>query len=175
LSARTVAERAGLKHQLVYYYFRTMDDLLLAAFQRRAEQGLRAQAIALASANPLRALWEFGNDPAYSALTMEFVALAGHRTAMRAALAEYSTRFREVEIAALDTLLRRYEVDSALWSAELVAVMMTSLSRLLTLERAVGITSGHDAVVAFVEDQLRLLDTTHPVPPEPSRRKRGAK
>ena len=30
LSARSVAERAGLKHQLVYYYFATMDDLLLS-------------------------------------------------------------------------------------------------------------------------------------------------
>ncbi|MBW8785940.1 MAG: helix-turn-helix transcriptional regulator, partial [Novosphingobium sp.] len=26
LTARNVAEAAGLKHQLVYYYFRTMDE-----------------------------------------------------------------------------------------------------------------------------------------------------
>ena len=36
LSARRVAEVAGYNHQTVYYYFHTMEDLILAAFQRRA-------------------------------------------------------------------------------------------------------------------------------------------
>ena len=34
LTARSVAERAGLKHQLVYYYFETMDELLMATYLR---------------------------------------------------------------------------------------------------------------------------------------------
>ena len=34
LTARSVAERAGLKHQLVYYYFQTLDDLLIATYER---------------------------------------------------------------------------------------------------------------------------------------------
>ena len=44
LTSRAVAERIGVKQRLVYYYFRTMDDLFLAAFRRRAEQGLEVQA-----------------------------------------------------------------------------------------------------------------------------------
>ena len=40
LTARSVAQAAGLKHQLVYYYFQTMDDLLLATFKRRTAQVL---------------------------------------------------------------------------------------------------------------------------------------
>lgn len=174
LSARSVADKAGLKHQLVYYYFHTMDELLLAAFQRRAEEGLRAQARALASANPLRALWEFGNDARHAALTTEFVAMAGHRKAIRTALAEYSTRFRDVEIAAMDTLLRRYEIDTSVWSADLVAVMMTSLSRLLVLERAIGVTGGHDAVLAFVENQLGQLERGQSPTAESGHGKRAA-
>lgn len=162
LSARSVADKAGLKHQLVYYYFRTMDDLLLAAFQRRAEQGLQRQAQALASESPLRALWEFGTDTANSALSMEFVAMANHRKVIRAALAEYSTRFRDVEIAAMQTLLQRFDIDTSVWAPELVAVMMTSLSRLLVLEGALGVTSGHDTVFTFVEDQLRSLEAQRP-------------
>lgn len=39
VTSRRVAERAGLKPQLVHYYFRTMDDLFLAVFVRRAEEG----------------------------------------------------------------------------------------------------------------------------------------
>ena len=42
ISARRVADRAGLKPQLVHYYFKTMDDLLIAVFRRAQEEYLRA-------------------------------------------------------------------------------------------------------------------------------------
>ena len=37
VTSRRVAARAGLKPQLVHYYFRTMDDLFIEVFRRRAE------------------------------------------------------------------------------------------------------------------------------------------
>ena len=54
VTSRRVAARAGLKPQLVHYYFRTMDDLFLALFGRRAEQGLERMSRALASRWPGR-------------------------------------------------------------------------------------------------------------------------
>ena len=48
-SSRRVAEKAGLKHQLVHYYFHGMDELFTASFRRSAERGLRVQAEALKS------------------------------------------------------------------------------------------------------------------------------
>src|SRR5258708_37148964 len=53
VTSRRVADRAGLKPQLVHYYFRTMEDLFLEVFRRRAEEGLRVLATALASPQPL--------------------------------------------------------------------------------------------------------------------------
>ncbi len=50
VTSRRVAERAALKPQLVHYYFRTMDELFLAAFRRRAEQGLEVHAHGVAGA-----------------------------------------------------------------------------------------------------------------------------
>ncbi len=43
VSSRRVAAVAGVRPALVHYYFRTMDDLFLAAFQRRAEQAFADQ------------------------------------------------------------------------------------------------------------------------------------
>lgn len=63
VTSRRVAAKAGLKPQLVYYYFRTMDDLFLALFRRRAALGLERQALALASPQPLWALWDLSRDP----------------------------------------------------------------------------------------------------------------
>jgi len=40
VTSRRVAERAGLKPQLVHYYFRTMDDLFIEVFRRMSNLGL---------------------------------------------------------------------------------------------------------------------------------------
>ena len=50
VTSRRVAEKAGLKPQLVHYYFRTMEDLFLAVFRRMAEAGLSVLTTALAVA-----------------------------------------------------------------------------------------------------------------------------
>ncbi len=47
----------------MHYYFVNMDELLEEVFRRRAEQGLEIQAKALASPQPLWALWRFSSDP----------------------------------------------------------------------------------------------------------------
>ena len=108
VTSRRVAEKAGLKPQLVHYYFRTMDDLFLAVFRRRAEEGLEVQAQVLQAPQPLWALWRFSTDPAATAITMEFMALANHRKALRAEIAYYAERFREEQRKALSTVLERY-------------------------------------------------------------------
>src|SRR3954447_23294155 len=76
VTSRRVADRAGLKPQLVHYYFRTMEDLFLAVFRRRAEEGLHVRATALKSPQPLWALWRFSTKPEGARLTMEFMGLA---------------------------------------------------------------------------------------------------
>ena len=38
VTSRRVAAKAGLKPQLVHYYFRTMDDLFVEVFRRRADE-----------------------------------------------------------------------------------------------------------------------------------------
>src|SRR5580704_6580721 len=40
VTSRRVGAKAGLKPQLVHYYFRTMEDLFLEVFRRRADENL---------------------------------------------------------------------------------------------------------------------------------------
>ena len=61
VSSRRVAAVAGVRPALVHYYFRTMDDLFLAAFQRRAEQAFAHQQRALAVSTT--ALVALGGEP----------------------------------------------------------------------------------------------------------------
>jgi AcrR family transcriptional regulator len=158
VSSRRVAEKAGLKPQLVHYYFRTMDELFLEMFRRRAEEGLRRQAAALAAPQPLRALWEYSTDSAGTALTMEFVALANHRKELRAEMARYSERFRREQVEGLSEVLRRYGIDTGEYPPLVLMVAMTSLSRVLVMEDALGLAEGHEETEAFVERWLRRLE-----------------
>lgn len=158
VTSRRLAGRAGLKPQLVHYYFRTMEDLFLEVFRRRAEEGLEAQAQALESDQPLWALWRFGTDPAFTQISMEFMALANHRKEMRAEIAYYAERFREEQRKAVSAALQRYGVSEQDMPPVVWTVMMTSLSRFLVLEQAVGISGGHAETRELVESYLRRLE-----------------
>ena len=154
VTSRRVAAQAGLKPQLVHYYFRTMDDLFLALVRRGAEQNFDRQARALASDQPLRALWAFINDPAGMTLTMEFSALANHRKAIRAELAAFAEQFRQQQVEALTTILERYDIDAGALPPEALSVLITSVSQVMVIEEALGMTTGHDAMRGLVDDWL---------------------
>ncbi len=154
VTSRKVAARAGLKPQLVHYYFRTMDDLFLAVVRRGAEQNLERQARALASPQPLRALWELSTDPAGTKLTMEITALANHRKAIRTEIAAYAEMFRRRQLEALAPVLERYGADAAAVPPDALVVLITSLSQVLVLEGALGMDLGHKAARDLVEDLL---------------------
>lgn len=158
VTSRRVAEKADLKPQLVHYYFRTMDELFLAAFRRRGEDGLRLQAQALQSPQPLWALWRFSTDPAATALTMEYVALANHRKALKAEIGYYAERFREEQTTAVSAVLERYGMAAADVPPLVWSVLITSVSRVLVMEQALGMSLGHAETVAFVERYLHQLE-----------------
>jgi AcrR family transcriptional regulator len=158
VTSRRLANKAGLKPQLVHYYFRTMDELFLEVFRRRAEEGLAVQARALQSDQPLWALWRFGTDPGFTRISMEFMALANHRKEMGAEIAYYAERFREEQRQAVTTALRRYGVDSGDVPPVVWTVLMTSLSRMLVLEQAIGMSGGHAETLELVESYLRRLE-----------------
>ena len=158
VTSRRVAEKAGLKPQLVHYYFRTMEDLYLAVFRRRAEQGLKAQAQALESAQPLWALWRYSSDPRITAFTVEFMALASHRDELRAEFARYGEMFRQRERQVLTETLQRYGIDATEVPPVVWAVFATSLSRILVMETALGMSTGHAETLEFVEAWLRQLE-----------------
>ncbi|OBB69922.1 TetR/AcrR family transcriptional regulator [Mycobacterium sp. 852014-50255_SCH5639931] len=158
VTSRRLAGKAGLKPQLVHYYFRTMEDLFLEVFRRRAEEGLRFQATALQSPQPLWALWRFGTDPGFTRISMEFMALANHRKEMRAEIAYYAERFREEQREAVAAALQRYGEDTSEMPPVVWTVLMTSLSRMLVLEQAIGMSGGHAETMALVESHLRRLE-----------------
>jgi AcrR family transcriptional regulator len=155
VTSRRVAAKAGLKPQLVHYYFRTMDDLFLEVFRGVADHNLTRQARAFDSAQPLRALWKFSTEPAAGgAVAMEFMALANHRPAIRAVIASYAEQFRQQQAEALGEIFTRYGIDTDQVPPMALLVLMASVSNVLELERGLGMSTGHADVLGVVEEWL---------------------
>ena len=160
VTSRRVAAQAGLKPQLVHYYFRTMDDLFLEVFRRNAEANLARFERAIAADGSLRNLWRLNADLRGAAFSIEFVALANHRKAIRAEVARYAERFRATQVDAMTAALAAAGVPEERLPPLVALLLMTGLSQVRALEDALGVTSGHPEALAFVDQALATLETT---------------
>jgi AcrR family transcriptional regulator len=157
VSTRRVAAQAGLKPSLVHYYFPTTDDLLLSMSRRGAEESDRMIEEALRSPDPLRALWCFLTDPSRIGIALEFMALANHRKAVRAHMAEHCEMMRRREVEIFTQLLgERLAGPDGVPPAGL-SVVLAGIGRALVMEGGLGVTAGHDEARAFVEQWLDRL------------------
>ena len=123
----------------------------------RVDKNLIRQARALASPQPIRAMWEYSSDTNDTSLGIEFMALARHRKAIRTEFGRTGERFRSMQSGALSQLLEDYGLKDTLESPETLAVLITSVSRILVMESGLGIVGGHSQVFELVERWLTRL------------------
>lgn len=162
VTGRRVAERAGLGSQLVHYHFGTMDDLLIAVFQRQAEKVSAAHAEALEAPQPLWALWRMIRDAPFSKWTMEVLALANHRPQLAAELRNYAQTFRTEQAKMISAALQKYDVDYENVPPMAVAFLMTVIPPVLFMENQLNITAGHAEMIGLVERYLREVEGDPP-------------
>jgi TetR/AcrR family transcriptional regulator len=162
VTSRRVAARAELKPQLVHYYFRTMDDLFVEVFRRRAEENLDRAERAIAADGSLRMLWQLNADPRGARFNIEFVALANHRKAIRTEIARYAERYRATQLEAVSAALRKIGVSDDELPPVVALLLMTGVTQVLALEEALGVTAGHETTRSFVADMIARVDPPSP-------------
>jgi AcrR family transcriptional regulator len=158
VSTRRVAAKAGVNSALVFYYFDSLDGLFIELFRRGAEQSFERLQEALSSPQPLWGFWDLIHDRSGSATTMEFTALANHRKAIRAEIADYSRRFRKAQLDALSVVLEGYGVDPETWPPTAVILILAGVSRYILIEEAFDLDIGHDEAEAIVTRYLEALE-----------------
>ncbi|MGE3693415.1 MAG: TetR/AcrR family transcriptional regulator [Novosphingobium sp.] len=162
LTARSVAERAGLKHQLVYYYFETMDELLMATYLRHTGRVADSIEQALGSPRPLHALWLASSNPHDAVLNMEFLALANHNAAIRAETVAFGERVRRIGLAAIQANLEQSGTAPDAATPLALAIAVSSLGMNLGMEATLGIAGGHAELNELVEWCLDRLESPAP-------------
>jgi AcrR family transcriptional regulator len=152
LTARRLAEKVGLKRQIVHYHFGTIEDLLLAVVRHYGDSGLARLAEALETDDPLRAIWQ--TDPDASATTFAFMAMAAHNPVVRAELQRYLDANRDLQVAAISRRFAQMGLEAPVPPAA-AAIIVQSISQALAAEAALGCGRGHAETRAVVEDLLR--------------------
>jgi AcrR family transcriptional regulator len=151
VTSRRVAAEAGVNAGLIYYYFGPMDNLFVEVFRRSAARMLGRQAEALASEQPLWALWDLIHDQTNTALNLQFLALGSHRKAVMDEMKDFSVRFRRLQFDELSKVLVKYGVDTELWPPEAVMLFMDGVARFMLEESAYDLNLGHDQAEGVVE------------------------
>jgi TetR/AcrR family transcriptional regulator len=155
VTSRKVAYEAKVTSQLVHYYFSSMDALFLALWRSFVSANMERQARALASPDVLGAIWNF---TAGTALELEFIALARHRKIIRKEIAGDADRFRQMQIGALSRVIDDYGLGTDKGAAEALAVVLTSVSRSMVMEKALGVSVGLAPSVDYVEKWIGRLN-----------------
>ena len=158
VTSRRVAAEAGVNAGLVYYYFGPMDNLFVEVFRRSAARMLGRQSEALASEQPLWALWDLISDQTNTALNLEFLALGNHRKVVMDEMKDFSKRFRRLQFDGLSKILAKYRVDTKLWPAEAVMLFMDGVARFMGEERTYGLSLGHAQAADVVERLIGELE-----------------
>src|SRR6476660_3639033 len=146
---RVLAARAGVTSGLVQYYFPTLVDLFLALRSERNVERLH-EALERRPDEPLRIVWEFSTDETSAALLTEFLALANHRKTIRAAIHEVIEHTRAAQLQVLEERWGEYPAPGEL-SAEALLFLLHGIPKMVMLEEAVGMSSGHREVLDLVE------------------------
>jgi len=100
-------------------------------------------------------------------MTMEFIALANHRKAIRSEIAGYSRRFRQTQLDVLSRVLVGYGVDPQVWPPVTIILMMAGISRFLLIEQEFELDTGHAEMIAVIERHIRELEGDRVLDPAP--------
>jgi len=154
ISARRLAEKIGLKRQIVHYYFRTIEDLLVAVAHYEFDRLQNLLEKAITSSEPVRAMLEVSTS--VTTMAGEFAALALHSKVIRDELKRDLVKLRALESDALSRYLEVCGIQSQL-PPVVTAFVLQSVARSMAFEAAIGVSFGHAETKTFVEGWLRAL------------------
>jgi AcrR family transcriptional regulator len=149
LTSRAVAERIGVKQRLVYYYFATMEDLIVETFRRLSVRELERMRGLLATRQPLRELWDVCIHTADARLISEFMALANRSAGLKAEVVAFIEESRAIQVQALAAAFGAKGRHGSLAPVGL-ALLATSVGLSLTREAELGMSMGHAEVAAAI-------------------------
>jgi AcrR family transcriptional regulator len=163
-TSRAIARRGGFNQALVFYYFGSLDSLLLAALERTSAERLARYREALAGATTLgeiveqaKALNREDRESGHVVVLVQLIAGCLTRPSLAARVVEGVEPWREFTKSTVERLLRGTALESVIPIAELADALVTyylGASLLFSLDDSVA---GPQALLARVSEAEPLL------------------
>ncbi|MCW2573272.1 MAG: regulatory protein TetR [Frankiales bacterium] len=158
ITTRRLAERAGVNHGLVHYYFGSMEDLLLRVVERFTERLVQRQKAMYDAPTPFIDKWRqamrFLDEDAesgYQKVWFEVQAMGWNDERIREHVREVHKQWADVVTPAFERGLTELGVDRRSYPAKGVVALVMTFNEGIMLEKLSGIDSGH-------RDLLRMVD-----------------
>ncbi|MGH3038970.1 MAG: TetR/AcrR family transcriptional regulator [Gaiellaceae bacterium] len=162
VTTRRVAAEAGLNHGLVHYYFGSVENLLVRVLERFTERlTARQREMYVDPEIPFLEKWRqamrylVGEDVEYEKIWLELQALAWNQPELQERVARVNDEWRSVLTEAFAEPRERYGIEMPLDA--LVSLVMT-FNEGIILERAQGITAGHQELLTWIDVWLEARD-----------------
>lgn len=168
ITTRKLAERAGVNHGLVHYYFGSMEDLLLRVIERFTDQLIERQKAMYAQPIPFIEKWRTAmsfmdqdSDSGYQKIWFEMQAMAWNVPAVRSTMQQVHHRWIDVVRSAFDAGLTEFGVDKGQFPTDAVVSLVVTFNQGIMVERLLQVDSGHRALLRMIDRNLEKLWEGH--------------
>jgi len=164
ITTRKLAERAGVNHGLVHYYFGSMEDLLVRVVERYTEALIVRQRAMYSAPTPFIEKWrtamKFLDEDAqsgYQKVWFEMQAMAWNVPAVRTRMQEVHHQWVDVVRSAFEVGLTELGVDKRRFPTEAVVSLVVTFNQGIMLERLIGVDSGHRSLLRMIDRNVEKL------------------
>jgi AcrR family transcriptional regulator len=164
ITTRNLAERAGVNHGLIHYYFGSMEEVFLQVLERHTARLTARQRALYESDAPFVDKWRtamsylIADDEAeYQRIWFELQAMAWSRPEMRARVGHILSEWQAVLMPAFRDGLRELGVDPRRYPLEAVVSLVATFNQGVMLERLSGVDSGHQQLLSMIDRMLVRL------------------
>jgi AcrR family transcriptional regulator len=161
ITVRKLADRAGVNHGLVHYYFGSMEEVFLQTLERFTDRLVARQQQLYAAEQPFVRKWRTAMeylqadfDSGYQKVWFELQAMAWNHEEMRDRVAGVLCRWIDVLVPAFDVGLDELGVDKTRFPTAAVVSLVTTFNQGVMLEHLSGVTTGHDELLAMIDRWL---------------------
>ena len=157
ITTRRLAEEAGLNHGLVHYYFGSIENVLIRTLERFTQRLIERQREMYAREVPFIEKWRTAmqylveEDVRYEKVWLELQALGWNHEELRDRLTAVEGEWRAVLTEAFAQPREELGLDIPL---DALVSLVVTFNLGIIVERLSGITTGHEELLAWIDEFL---------------------
>lgn len=164
LTTRRLAEEAGVNHGLVHYSFASMADVALRTARRATGRLIERQREMYEGPGTFLDKWRIAMGfldedirTSYPKLMYELSALGWNDRVLAVAIADMDAQWRGVLTDAVTAALEEYQLDAREFPVEAMVTLIATFNLGIEAERLIGVDTGHEALLAWIDGWLSVL------------------